>query len=126
MGLNQSLAVGLGEPKHAEHWCGRLAPSIPCFADTTNEAFYTFGLRQGTTGEALQNAFGIAVASAKALTDGFTQGRATGDANMLPGTFIIDQKGVIQYAYYSAFAGDDPDIAELTEAMKSDAFKSKA
>ena len=52
----QLLAVGLGRPEHAVHYCGRLAPSQICFVDTTNDAYYAFGLRQGTAGEALQNA----------------------------------------------------------------------
>jgi hypothetical protein len=32
---------------------------------------------------------------------------------MLPGTFIVDKHGIIQYTYYSKHAGDHPDIADL-------------
>jgi peroxiredoxin len=32
---------------------------------------------------------------------------------MLPGTFIVDQQGIIQYAYYSEHAGDHPEVGEL-------------
>lgn len=114
----QLLAVGLGRPEHAAHYCGRLAPSLTCFADTTNDAYYAFGLRQGTITEAIQNALNIAKVSAKALANGFVQGRATGDAQMMPGTFIVDQQGVIRYAYYSQYAGDDPEIPVLLEAAR--------
>jgi len=114
----QLLAVGLGRPEHAAHYCGRLAPSQTCFVDTTNDAYYAFGLRQGTAGEALQNAFNIAKVSAKAIANGFVQGKATGDTHMLPGTFIVDRQGIIRYAYYSQYAGDDPEIPVLLEAAR--------
>ncbi len=114
----QLLALGLGRPEHAERYCGRLAPSLTCFADTTNDAYYAFGLRQGTMTEAIQNAFNIAKVSAKAVADGFMQGKATGDAQMMPGTFIVDQQGIIRYAYYSQYAGDDPEIPVLLEAVR--------
>ncbi|MBL8118364.1 MAG: hypothetical protein JNJ78_12595, partial [Anaerolineae bacterium] len=45
------------------------------------------------------------------------QGAATGDINMLPGTFIIDRSGVVQYAYYSKYAGDDPSIETLLQVV---------
>jgi hypothetical protein len=56
------------------------------------------------------------IASAfRAMQEGYHQGETTGDVTMLPGTFVVDQQGVIQYAYYSKFAGDQPDLAKLFE-----------
>lgn len=109
----QLLALGLGEPKHAERYCGKLAPHLTCFADTSNDGYYAWGLRQGTMSELAANGFNVLKASAKAMLKGHTQGSATGDAHMLPGTFIIDRGGIIRYAYYSKYAGDDPTIDEL-------------
>jgi peroxiredoxin len=111
----QLLAVGLGEPKHAERYCGKLAPHLTCFADTVNDGYYTWGLRQGAIAELRSNAFNILKASAKAMLDGQYQGAATGDTHMLPGTFIIDRTGIVQYAYYSQYAGDDPLIEVLIQ-----------
>ena len=54
-------------------------------------------------------------ASFKALLNGRIQGAATGDAHMLPGTFIVDSKGIVRYAYYSKYAGDDPTIESLIQ-----------
>ncbi|MCA0455980.1 MAG: AhpC/TSA family protein [Chloroflexi bacterium] len=115
----QLLAVGLGEPKHAERYCGKLAPHLTCFADAGNDGYYTWGLRQGTMGELASNGFNVLKASAKALLDGHIQGTATGDAHMLPGTFIIDRDGIIRYAYYSQYAGDDPAIDVLVAEAAS-------
>lgn len=109
----QLLAVGLGEPKHAERYCGKLAPHVTCFADSSNDGYYRWGLRQATNAEFAAHGFDILKASAKALLKGQMQGGATGDVAMLPGTFIIDRDGIIRYAYYSAYAGDDPSIDDL-------------
>ena len=109
----QLVALGLGRPEHAERYCGELAPGHTCFADSTNDAYYAWGLRQGTLTEALANSVNILRASLRATANGQRQGSATGDTHMLPGTFIVDTKGVIRYAYYGKYAGDDPAIAEL-------------
>ena len=108
----QVVAVGIGEPKHARRYCGKLAPSATCFTNKHTEMHKLYGLRQGTWGHFLNGS--ILKAAAQAWRAGFRQGQSTGDVTMLPGTFVLDKDGVIQYAYYSAHAGDHPDIAEIT------------
>ena len=107
-------AVGLGEPKHAQRYCGKLAPGIDCLTHTTTEPYYAYGLRQATAKELAS--VSLFAASARALVKGYRQGEATGDVRMLPGTFIIDREGTIVYTYYSKHAGDDPNIHDLVEA----------
>lgn len=55
----------------------------------------------------------------KALTRGNMQGKAIGDVMMLPGTFLIDTDGIVQYAFYSKHSGDHPDWSELTTQMQA-------
>lgn len=110
------VAVALGEPKHAERYCGKLAPSLTCFAATSNDPYTAWGLRRGTVGEFVGTSFKMMGATLKAMRNGQMQGEATGDVQMLPGTFIVDQAGIIRYAYYSAYAGDDPEIDVLVDA----------
>ena len=109
----QLVTLALGEPKHAERYCGKLAPHLDCYADNKNDGYYAWGLRQGTAGEFFSQSLNVLKASAKAFAAGHVQGAATGDTRMLPGTFIIDRQGVVQYAYYSQYAGDDPEINVL-------------
>jgi len=109
-------AVGLGEPKHAQRYCGKLAPSIDCLTQTTTEPYYAYGLRQATAKELLS--VSLFTASARALVNGHRQGEATGDVKMLPGTFIVDREGTIIYTYYSSHAGDHPGIDDLVEAAR--------
>jgi hypothetical protein len=40
----------------------------------------------------------------------------TGDVRMLPGTFIVDRQGRVQFAHYSKHAGDHPEISTLLKA----------
>jgi peroxiredoxin len=120
----QLVALALGETKHAERYCGKLAPDLDCLADDKNDGYYAWGLRQGTNGEIFKYGMDILKASAKAMKSGHTQGAATGDARMLPGTFINDRDGIVRYAYYSAYAGDDPTIDALVgeaQQMKAQA-----
>jgi len=113
------VAIALGKPKHARRYCGQLSPSIDCYCDDEETAVYTaYGLEQGGTTSFL-NA-GLLKASVRAMSAGHRQGKATGDVRMLPGTFLVDGNGCIQYAYYSEHAGDHPDLGKLLAAIKID------
>lgn len=115
----QMLAVALGRAEHAARYCGKLAPNMTCFAATSNQPYYRFGLRQATLGEMAGNALNIARTTFKALSNGNLQGGVTGDPAMMSGTFIVDRAGIIRYAYYSAYAGDDPAIPDLLAALRA-------
>ena len=109
------VAIALGKPKHAERYCGRLAPSISCYCDGVETAVYTaYGLEQGKM--SFLNP-GLVKAGARAMAAGHRLGKTTGDVYMLPGSFIIDGAGVVQYAYYSQHAGDHPDLGKLLAAI---------
>ncbi|MCS6909529.1 MAG: redoxin domain-containing protein [Anaerolineales bacterium] len=109
-------AVGLGEPKHAQRYCGSLAPSIACYANKTKEAYKAFGLDRGNLLQLMGPQ--VFAAGARAIARGYTQREITGDALMLGGVFVIDQEGIIRYAHYDAHAGDHPDFAEVLRAVK--------
>lgn len=113
------VAVGLGEARHAERYCGKLAPSQACFAATTNDPYYTWGLYQFTAKDIVANGVSLMVATGKALANGHVQGAATGDTAMSTGTFIVDTGGIVRYAYYGKHAGDDPEIDDLLQAARS-------
>jgi len=111
------VALALGEPKHAERYCGKLAPSIDCYCNQEADVYEAYGLqRAGLT--SLLNP-GLAKATMRAASRGHAQGKATGDVKMLPGTFIVDTEGIIRYAYYSSHAGDHPDLVDLTEKFSA-------
>jgi peroxiredoxin len=107
----------MGQPKHAKRYCGNLAPSMTCLTDETTLPYEIYGLQQGKLAELISPS--VVAASVRALARGSSQGKTIGDAKMLPGTFIVDQQGIIQYAYYSQHAGDHPRIDDLIEAANA-------
>ncbi len=107
----------MGQPKHAERYCGKLAPSMVCLTDEKTVPYQTYGLQQGKLKDLLSPS--VIAASVRALARGSLQGKTIGDAKMLPGTFIVDKQGIIQYAYYSKHAGDHPAIADLVAAANT-------
>jgi len=111
--------VALGEPKHAERYCGKLAPSIDCYCNQAADVYEAYGLQRAGVSSLLNP--GMAKATVRAAARGHVQGKATGDVKMLPGTFIVDTQGIIRYAYYSSHAGDHPDLLELTEKFSVNA-----
>ena len=53
----------------------------------------------------------------RATAHGFQQGAATGDMQMLSGTFVVDPTGRLQFAFYSRDASEHPDIVELLDEL---------
>lgn len=111
------VAVGIGEPKHAVHWCGRLAPGATCLAAKGIDVHQAYGLdRSGLASLFNPKLYGNSLRAAAA---GFTQGPATGDIAMLGGIFVVDRQGVIRYAYANEVAGDYPPIPEVIGSISS-------
>ena len=105
------VALGLGEPKHARHFGDKLAPNVDCLTTEQPTLHETFGIDKGNILRMI--APDAIAAGARAASRGHSQGQTTGDAQRLPGTFIIDAAGVIRYAYYGKHAGDQPELDEL-------------
>jgi peroxiredoxin len=115
------VAVGLGEPKHAAFFGPRLAPSVTCLTSPTPESHLAFGIGRAGAESLLQPA--MFSAAVRAAAGGHLQGKATGDTHVLSGTFVVDRAGIIRYAHYARFPGDDPRIEDLlraAEALKSE------
>jgi hypothetical protein len=109
------VAVGIGEPKHAAHWCGKLAPSAACLVNKTVDVHRAYGLSRGGFRTMLNPK--LYTASFRAAAAGFSQGEATGDIAMLGGIFVVDRQGIIRYAYANEVAGDYPPIPDLLKAI---------
>lgn len=109
----RSVAVGLGQPKHAAHYGAKLSPSTLCLANETNEIHFRYGLKRSGLGQMLNPR--LYVASAKAAAAGLNQGKSTGDVAMLGGIFIVDEQSLIRYAYVNDFAGDYPPIPDILQ-----------
>jgi len=82
-------------------------------------AYDKYRLGKGTFSQLL----GVAslVNGIKAMTHlkGQTFGGMQGDGRQMPGTFIIDTHGVVQFAYISQNASDNPPISTLLGALST-------
>jgi peroxiredoxin len=112
----QSVAVAMGETKHAERYCGELAPDVTCVLQEDADPYQTYGLTQGGAKELIS--LEVLKAGIRAYSKGHRQGKAMGDTRMLPGVFIVDARGKIRYAYYGKHAGDHPPMDELLTVGK--------
>lgn len=109
----KNVALGIGQPKHAAQFGGKLAPHVLCLSNETNGVHYLYGLKRSGMGQLFNPK--LYQASLRAAAKGLTQGEATGDTQMLGGIFIVDQQGIIRYGDQSDFAGDYPPIPEVLE-----------
>lgn len=105
------MAVGLGQPKHAQRFGDKLAPSVDCVTTEEPVLHTLYGIERGNALRMV--APDALMAGARAASRGHIQGAATGDQQRLPGTFIVDATGIVRYAYYGKHAGDHPDLPGL-------------
>lgn len=104
----RTVAVGLGEPKHAQRFGDKLAPSIICVTNEEPVLHEGYGIGRGNALRMISP--DALMAGARAGSQGFRQGRPTGDQQRLTGTFIVTPDGIIRDAYYGAHAGDHADL----------------
>lgn len=97
--------------------CGRKAPSILCLTHKNTKFHRQYGLEQATVGQMLSPK--MYTSAVRAIVRGNMQGESTGNTRMMPGTFIVDKMGIIQYAYYSQHMGDHPNIDTLIRVGES-------
>ncbi len=111
----QILAVGIGKPKHARRYCGKLAPGATCITSESDQLHRVYGIKEE---RGLAGAVRTTGAGFRAASKGLRQGKATGNVRMKHATFIVDEAGLIRVAHYAAFIGDQPDIPELLETFQ--------
>jgi hypothetical protein len=113
----QILAIGAGEPKQVASFAARYAPSIQCACSVNSEAHAAYGLQRHTIAALFQRQ--VIVSHLRSAQAGYTPGQLSGDVRILPGTFIVDTQGIIRYAFYSRYVGDEPLVDDLLHAFSS-------
>lgn len=110
------VAVTMGDPRGAKALCDRMNVPFPCLADADRAGYKAFGLRRGTGMEVMGPANWAA--GMRAAAKGHLPSAPVGDPMQLPGTFIIDRDGIVQYARYARHASDHPEVSELVRALR--------
>lgn len=106
----------MGQPKHAERYCGSLAPSITCLTEETSAPYYAYGLARGGLKEF--TSLNTAKTAFKLAQQGIRGGQVIGDPLMMPGNFIVDQQGIVRYAFYASEPSEHPQMADILGAAR--------
>ena len=109
------LAIGHGTPARAAAFARDLALPFPVLGDREQRAYAAYGL--GRAGFRSLVDPRLYAAGAKAMLGGARQGKPEGDTRQLPGTFVIDPAGIVQFAKPAAIASDLATTGELLAWM---------
>lgn len=107
--------VTMGTPDQMAEFRKRLDLPFACFADPGRIAYQAFELAKGSIGKVA----GMAVwkKSFMALLR-HGGGLPVGDPMQMPGAFVIDSAGVIQFAHYPRNSADHPSHESMIKTVR--------
>lgn len=110
------VAVTMGQPTQAREYCQEQDLPFVCLSDAHRQAYAAYGLGSSLVGTVHPTTWG---AYAKSLLKGNVPAPASSseEAAQLSGVFIIDQTGIVRYAYRSRTVADFPDGEALVAAV---------
>jgi len=114
MGFN-TVAISMGEAKHASRYCGKLAPSIDCLVSPDNTPYKTYGMKKAGMKELMS--FNVGKEAMKIISKGHRGGQVIGDPTAMPATFLVDTNGIIQFVHYNRDIADHVEQDVLQNAM---------
>jgi len=110
----QVVAIGMGTPKRTQDFVAEMAVTFPILADPRRTAYDAYHLMQMNWREEMRpSQFLKTTQNMLKHGGGSTAGQ---DVRQLGGTFIINTKGIITYAYTNKAVSDDPNVAVLLQA----------
>ncbi len=110
--------ITVGKPEDVAQFCEsrHLPESFLCLSDPDKAAYRAFGLSRGTASELLSAH--VMARGLQSVLHGHLAGLPKGDPFQMPGTFIVDQSGIVRYAHRHKDASDNPPNAELFAVLE--------
>lgn len=108
------VLVGNGSVEQARAFRDQQGLTVPLFTDPSLQAYSRAGLRRDLAATIDPR---IALRGIRALTQGFRQSSVLGDAFQQGGVFVIGTGGRVLYQHVSRYAGDNPDPADILQAL---------
>lgn len=105
------VAIGQGTPARSAQFRQELDLQFPILADRELQAYQAYGLGRVGIRDMINPK--LYLGGVRALLAGSTFSKPTGDTYQLPGTFIVDSRGVVRYAKPATIASDLASTAEL-------------
>lgn len=104
--------VSMGNAKQTAAFRQRHKLPFVCLADPGREAYQAFGLGRGTIGQIAGPR--VWASGIKALLRG-GGGLPSGDVRQMPGAFVIDRTGIVQFTHYPINSADYPPHEAMIE-----------
>ncbi len=109
------VIVGLGTPEQSEEFRKRFQVPYTIISDPEKNLYRAFGLRQMSPLGFLSPS--LAVRSISTMAKGHFMGFPEGDVRQLPGVFVINTDGQIEFSHYAENPADHPDPDTIIEIL---------
>lgn len=113
----QIVLVGLGTPEQTSAFKARFDVPFPMIADPQKRLFKAFELKQAGPKTLLSG--GMIMKGVSAMFRGHRMGIPKGDVRQLPGVFIIDTDGRVQFSHFAKGPADHPSADDLLKILHS-------
>ncbi|MEM7802803.1 MAG: AhpC/TSA family protein [Chloroflexota bacterium] len=104
-----------GDNEQGEAFFRKLWPEARAVSDMPRKFYNAFGIERGGMKEMFGG--GVWACGARAAAKGHTIGAPVGDPWVMPGLFLINEDGQIQWQHDFAHAGDHPDWKTLPQQI---------
>lgn len=112
------VVVGPAQPEHIAAFRQATGYAGALYVDPARRAFRTAGLVHGWA--STYHPFAI-LKGVKAFAQGFRQGARQGDVAQQGGTFVLGPGDRLRFEWRDRFAGDNPDLDAVVEAIPTTA-----
>ena len=113
------VLIGQGSPEQGAGFCDRKHSPFPCLLDPDRSAYRAYGLSKGNIGVVLDPRVAVPFARANVRSETRQRGLRGGDLFQMPGTFVVDDRGVVRLAHRNRTIADSPPNRRLFEALAS-------
>ena len=120
----QVVLVGLGTPEQSEKFRNEFSLSFPIICDPKKDLYRDYGLGRGSLSNLASP--GVLLKGLRTLSRGHAPGIPRGDIFQLPGSFLIDTGGNIQFAHYSRDVSDYTPVESLLALKDKPGLKEKS
>ena len=109
------VIVGLGTVEQSEEFRKKFQVPFTLISDHEKELYQAFGLKQMSPMDFFSPS--MILKGLSAMAKGHVMGVPEGDVRQLPGVFIINTDGQIEFSHYAENPADHPDPDEILELL---------
>jgi len=111
------LIVGLGTPEQSEEFRKKFQVPFTLISDHEKNLYRAFGLKQMSPLGFFSPS--MIIKGFSAMAKGHVMGVPEGDVRQLPGVFVINTDGQVEFSHYAENPADHPDPDAILEILHS-------